>query len=327
MTAPTLPPISALTGSNDPAYQVSKTVWNNGPFKIAVSQACVLGATASGDVVEVPLGANMSFSAGSLASSGSGGSANVVGDIIGGELGWSSATAFTVAAISGIDINGTVRTLSGTTYTSGSTLKNIANSTITLGTTAGYTGSKNLWVYAYYNGSALVTAVEVSGGTEDPVWDSALNYYKASNTGANARCIGQLWTDASANIIKFYTYSNGRQRTMRTASVSALVLVNNVAAVSSTSFTITPYITAFNRTFFLHPAVQSSVGSTVVVLNLSTDGGTSTIESTVVAIGATGTNHTMGTKELPYGSGTYHYSTGSSNFTASLRLCGATYRV
>jgi hypothetical protein len=56
MTIPTIIPVTALTGTNDPSYQVSKNNWNSGLLKIHASQASILGITSgAGDVAEIPL--------------------------------------------------------------------------------------------------------------------------------------------------------------------------------------------------------------------------------------------------------------------------------
>lgn len=202
----------------------------------------------------------------------------VLGDIEGLELVYTSSGVLTVKA-GYLDINGTTRTLaSDTTFTSG-TSKALDNSTVIT-----FAASKMYYVYAYWNGSALVLALEDSAGSNGATYDATLRYWKAATVGANARCIGFIWGSGAGTMFPFTMVSFGRAREYAlttTGGATNLPIASSITQGTSTTWTtltVTPYIGAMVKHIMLRVGVNLAGGATEAKFWLSQDGGTNTTE-------------------------------------------------
>jgi len=193
------------------------------------------------------------------------------GHIEGGLLAYSSTTAITVSACD-ININGKLLETTGTTtLTSASTMKDLANSTVTIG------ASKCYFIYAYDNAGTLEFRVQErtgSGNGADPTWDADLDYWKSTGVGAIARRIGKFWTNASSQVIKFICYGKGRYRTYTLQQYNAVVLVNVTYAATATAITITPYVTPDDDEIIVHCIAKWNSSVAFAGVALFVDGGT-----------------------------------------------------
>lgn len=188
--------------------------------------------------------------------------------IVGLDVSYSSTTA--VAVSSGtVALNGTIRSYTGATYTSGSTMKDLANSTVTIG------ASKCYFLFAYNNAGTVEIRFEDRDGTgdgADPTFDSTLDYWKAASTGAEARRIGKFWTNASSQIIKFMSKTVDRKRTFFGYDRASLSYVSAGSATTFTSFATTPYVTADDAQILLEVFGERRVSTGQVLTSLSIDG-------------------------------------------------------
>ena len=240
--------------------------------------------------------------------------------ISGLELAYNSTTVLRVKAGTAT-VNGTNVAFSQTDYTSASTMKSVANATVTLAADSAY------WVFLSSGG---VIGIELNDGTGDgatPVFDTALDYWKAASTGAAWRRLGSFWTDASALIIRFYVASLGRTRRFYTAGTD-IALVNGVANASYTAITLTPYYTAdMVEILVLATAVNAGSNTVSAQVLLSVDGGGSTNSINYVLFNSASGNSVQTPylrEQLPY-TGTLHYATNgstSNNTLASIYAIG-----
>jgi hypothetical protein len=232
---------------------------------------------------------------------------------------YSSTTALIIEA-GDVKLNGTIRSLSQTTYTSGSTMKDIAGNTVTIG------ASKAYHVFAYNNAGTLEARFEEADGTGDgaaPTFDSTLEYYKAATTGAEARRIGKFWTNASSQIVKFWAMVKGTQRfrEMRIPASTAINLIVAGTASTNTALTITPYLTADDLTTFIRLGCAVSSGTSVAAnVFISVDAGTTDVAS---CAGMTSSGITIVSTEavIPY-TGTIHYRSTATNGTSTVQVVG-----
>lgn len=241
------------------------------------------------------------------------------GHISGGMLAYSTTTAITVSACK-VAINGRIlETTSTTTLTSGSTMKDIADTTVTIG------ASKCYFVYAYDNSGTLAFRVEERDGTgdgADPTFDDDLNYWVAPSTGAAARRIGKFWTNGSSQVINFKASGRARNRGYHLMFYGAVLLVNAGTATTYTSVTITPYLTADDEMLIVQgTAILSGAGANYFYMSF--DSGTT--DGMQFGIGAGATNNTFLSPlmEVP-NTGTLHYKMATSN-TGYLRAVGARF--
>lgn len=240
------------------------------------------------------------------------------GHIEGGVPAYSSTTAITVSACDAA-INGKrLATTGTTTLTSGSTMKDLANSTVTIGATKAY------WVFAYDNAGTLEFRVEEIDGTGDGaalVWDSALDYWKAASTGAASRRIGKFWTNASSQIINFDWTTKGRHRTM--LSVQGPTLLNQGTATTFTSVTMTPFVSADDEVMWLAISARRSSGQGAGHPQplVTFDGGTSNSINLKCYVGAEVTTISFGNQKLP-NSGTLHYMNNGGGSDTSISVNG-----
>lgn len=235
------------------------------------------------------------------------------GHIEGGLLAYSSTTAITVSACK-LDVNGVIRETSGTTtLTSGSTMKDLAGNTVTIG------ASKAYFVFAYNNAGTLEFRVEDRDGTgdgADPAWDADLDYWKAASTGAEARRIGKFWTNASSQIIAFKAFAMGRCRGLK-INGHANTTTRVLSAGTQTTFqalTITPFLTGDDSLMYINLAIDSSSSTTSIVGIISTDGGTET--NGVGRVQLSAVSGTLALSYFPFVlpyTGTLHYKCGGSN--------------
>ncbi len=209
------------------------------------------------------------------------------GLIRGLDITYSSTTAIAVAAGTAA-INGKILTYAGATLTSGSTMKDIANSTVTIG------ASKCYFVFLYDNAGSAEIRIEERDGTgdgADPTFDTDLDYWKAASTGGAARRIGKFWTDASSLIIKFWFGYFGRRTVCNVENVAGLLLLSGGTSTSYANITTTPYMTADDESIKVGLAITRSSGTSTCVANISIDNG-----STYVA--AIATNAPSGASEV-----------------------------
>lgn len=193
--------------------------------------------------------------------------------IIGLELVYNAATVIRIRAGT-IGVNGKALTFAQTDYTSASTMKDLANATVTLG------NNKSYYVFAYDNSGTLNIRFEDSDGTgdgADPVFQAPYYYWTASNTGDAARRIGKFWTDGSGNIRPFVVTTFGRKRIYNINDCESLVLVNGVAQASYTSVTISPYIAGDDAEMLVGIALFATSLNTSGGIRISNDGGTGQI--------------------------------------------------
>jgi hypothetical protein len=187
MTAPTIIPITNLTGTDDPAYQVSKNVWNAGPFKLHASQSCVLIKTGgAGDVVELALSGNATdyldgTGAWSVpAGGGGGGGGYSPTDYISGLVVTKHSGANTLDISAGAyydPANATVQTFAAQTAVAAGTLGN------------------SQWNQVYITGTSTIV---VTNNADPP---SSVYMGSARKDGSNRRWIGSFRTTSSANIV------------------------------------------------------------------------------------------------------------------------------
>lgn len=190
----------------------------------------------------------------------------IINDLV---ISYSSTTAVAVSSGS-ISLNGTIRSYTGATYTSGSTMKNMANSTVTLGASKAYT------VFAYNNAGTVEIRFEDRDGTGDGAactWDATLEYWKAASTGAEARKIGVLYTNGSSQFYFFKYTGLGRDRQMML--VQGPALVSNGTATSFTSLTITPWIQSDDVASWLAVGGRRTTTAGMIQPLVAIDGGTS----------------------------------------------------
>ncbi len=188
--------------------------------------------------------------------------------IVGLDISYSSTTAVAVSS-GNVAINGTIRSYTGATYTSASTMKDLANSTVTLG------ASKCYFMFAYNNAGTVEIRFEERDGMGDgvdPTFDSTLNYWKATSTGAEARRIGKFWTNASSQVIKFTSKTVDRKRTFFTHDRASLVYVNLGTATTLTSFALTPYVTSDDAQILLEVFATRVTSTGGITATLSIDG-------------------------------------------------------
>ena len=245
------------------------------------------------------------------------------GHIEGGLLAYSSTTAITVSACD-ININGKLLETTGTTtLTSASTMKDLANSTVTIG------ASKCYFIYAYDNAGTLEFSVQErtgSGNGADPTWDADLDYWKSTGVGAIARRVGKFWTNASSQIIKNHYSGRGRVRRFSLSSGDAygIRLVDGGAATTFTALTMTPYVTADDEQIRIQPGPYST-SATTADLYFSVDGGTSICAGSRAYSATAFAQFNMGSL-LP-NTGTLHYRGNISSDRASIGLAGVEYMV
>lgn len=245
------------------------------------------------------------------------------GYIDGGVIAYLSATAITISACR-VNINGVIRqTNSTTTLTSATTMKDMANSTVTLG------ASKCYFVFAYNNAGTLEFRCEdrdTTGDGADPTWDADLDYWKAATTGAEARRIGKFWTDSSNNIIKFWYTERGRVRTLSVENVAGLLVLNAGTSTSYASLTVTPYITADDISMLLGLQIsQSAAAVATTVMQMSIDSGT-TYAASIGGIGSSTTVSQVRLRPVTIPSrGTLHYLVSGTNAAGSVILLGSEF--
>jgi hypothetical protein len=254
-----------------------------------------------------------------------GGAAAILGDIEGLELVYTSSGVLTVKA-GNLDINGTVRTLSvDTTFTSG-TNKALDNSTVIT-----FAATKRYDVYAYWNGSALVLALEDSAGSNYAEYDATLRYWKAHTIGAQARCIGFIWGSGAGTMFQFHMVSLGRIRVYQLDAVGPtgpLTIVSGATQGTNntwTALTLTPYIGAMAQQWLVW-ASMGTASSLAAFFYLSQDGGTTTTERLSAFPGGAAFANTP-VLRMPNPSGSWTYSAQSSANTTTIRLAGAVFRV
>lgn len=189
-----------------------------------------------------------------------------IANIQGLELAYNSTTVLRVKA-GACKVNGQYAALAQTDYTSGSTMKDIANSTVTLAANTAY------WVFI---SDAGVIGIEVNDGTGDgatPVFDTTFDYWKAASTGAAWRRIGKFWTNGASQIRRFSVSNCGRYRKFA-YSDDTVNFVSAVSNVTYTAITITPYLTGDDlemKVFTI--STPTGVGAGNLVTYLSIDGG------------------------------------------------------
>jgi hypothetical protein len=239
--------------------------------------------------------------------------------IDGGLLVYNSTTALDVQACTLAVNRKVLSTTSTTTITSGSTMKDLANSTVTIGANKAY------FVFAYDNAGTLEFRVEERDGTgdgADPTWDTDYDYWKAASTGVTARRIGKFWTNGSSQILAFKVHREGLRNRFYSLGRNVVGLVTNGTSATYAAITLTPYITADDEFMEIHMKPGVSSGSLVLGnIFLSTDGGTN---DRIVAQGvvfAVGTTTITGTNRI-VNSGTLHYKTTATNGQANVDLCG-----
>jgi uncharacterized Zn-binding protein involved in type VI secretion len=244
----------------------------------------------------------------------------VLNDAQGCALTYSSTTAVIVNDCN-IGVNGKSVSFSQTTYTSASTLKDIANSTVTLA------ASKMYWVFI---SDAGVIGVEVNDGTGDgvtPVFDTTFGYWKAASSGSTWRRIGVLWTNGSSQIMSFKMQNYGRMR--RITLISGAIGLTVAGSGQSTTFaavTITPWITADMEEYTVSPAMnKGAAGAGAAISELTVDGGTTSIYYNYVVAAAAGFD-IFPPIILPY-TGTLHYKTDIATTTVSIALIAASFRI
>lgn len=239
------------------------------------------------------------------------------GVIRGLEISYSSTTAIAVAA--GVAaLNGKLMSYAGATLTSGSTMTNIAGSTVTLG------ASKCYFVFLYDNSGTAEIRIEERDGTgdgADPTWDSDLDYWKSASTGAAARRVGKFWTNGSNNIIFFDCVHEGsRAVTFR----SGVTVLSGGTATSATSVTITPYVTADDAGIVMRGALARSSGTAFLAANLYNDGGTNPLISLAHNNAVSGAAEVRQYVEMP-NSGTLHYLISGTNVSLSIIIAGTRF--
>ncbi len=245
------------------------------------------------------------------------------GHIEGGLLAYSSTTAVTVSACV-ININGKLMESTGaTTLTSGSTMIDLAGSTVTIG------ASKCYFVYAYDNAGTLEFRVQErtgSGNGADPTWDNALDYWESTALGAVARRIGKFWTKANADIIKSHYTGRGRLRRFSLSQDAyGIVVVSGGASGTFAAITLTPYVTADDEQIRVQPGPYATSAGTAE-LYFSVDGGTTICAGNRGYAAVAFAHFNMGSF-LP-NTGTFHYYVNTAtNSRATIGLAGVEYTV
>lgn len=235
---------------------------------------------------------------------------------------YNSTSAIDIAAGT-TNVNGKQLTYSATTLTSGTTMKDNAGSTVTLGASKGY------YLYAFDNAGTLEVRVQdwsaaTYGGA--PTYDSTYDYWKAPSVGAQARRIGKFWTNGSSQIIQFYMMQFGsRYRAYRLSTGAGVLIVN---AGTSTTFaadiTVTPYVTADDAGIITLLAPSSTSGTQQVTGYLAIDGGTNIFQNTKVLNDASGASVLGLSPPLP-NTGSLRYKVAGANMTLSVYLNGVDF--
>lgn len=241
--------------------------------------------------------------------------------ITGLELVYNAATVIRIRA-GIIGVNGKALAFSQTDYTSASTMKDLANATVTLG------NNKSYYVFAYDNAGTLNIRFEIADGTgdgSDPIFQAPYYYWTASNTGDAARRIGEFWTDGSGNIIPFEFLNYGRYRRMVLRNQLAVLLVSNGTSSTPASVTLIPYINEDIADYDVFDRAFNSGGATTTHL-LFIDGGTDFIEGTFGPTALTGYLYPAQKKFIP-NTGALHYQVGASLDNIYLYLCGVGFTV
>lgn len=245
------------------------------------------------------------------------------GHIEGGLLAYSSTTAITVSACD-VNINGKLLETTGTTtLTSGSTMLDLAGSTVTIG------ASKCYFIYAYDNSGTLEFRVQErtgSGNGADPTWDADLDYWKSTGVGAIARRIGKFWTNASSQVHQFFAAGKSRDREfmLNVDAYGVLVLVGG-SATTFTSVPITPYVTADDDAIGIRPGAYISTGTGVVDLYFSVDGGITRCGGDRVFAGSAFAHFGIG--GFLVNTGTLHYQVTGTNARGTFGISGTRYTV
>lgn len=228
---------------------------------------------------------------------------------------YSSTTAVAVSSGS-ISLNGTIRSYTGATYTSGSTMKDMANGTVTLGASKAYT------VFAYNNAGTVEIRFEDRDGTGDGAactWDATLDYWKAATTGAEARKIGVLYTNASSQFIYFRYTGLGRDRQYMT--VQGPALVSNGTATSFTSLTITPWIQSDDVGSWLAVGGRRTATAGMIQPLVAIDGGTSNSINVKGYADTVAVSISFG-NQFAANTGTIHYMLNGGNADATINING-----
>lgn len=201
-------------------------------------------------------------------------------------------------------VNGKSVSFSQTTYASGSTMKDISNSTVTLAANS---------AYFVFLSDAGVIGVEINDGTGDgqtPVLDTTYGYHKAASTGAAWRRIVKFWTTASAQVVASTQTSIGlRHRVYNITDCESLPFVNGVAQASYTPITITPYITGDDAEMLIGIGTAGVGAGTAQGTQISNDGGTGQIAVLYIAGTIAGNGVMSDLKITVPNTGTLHYKT------------------
>jgi hypothetical protein len=253
VTLPLIIPISALTGPNNPAYQVSKDNYNTGLFKLTQAGAALLGRSGAGDTQEITVGSGLSLAGTTLTASGGGFTPT---DYIAGLVVTKHAAANTIDISAGAyydPANTTVQTFAAQSGVSAGTLGN------------------SQWNQVYITGTSTIV---VSNNADPP---STAYMGTARKDGSDRRWIGAFKTDGSGNIYDAPAVGMG-----------SLVEVVYNATISAIPFRIVPggtnaafgAISSFaavcpkNATVaaFLPLTIDIAAGSGAANMYLSTDG-------------------------------------------------------
>jgi hypothetical protein len=230
------------------------------------------------------------------------------------ELAFNSTTVLRVKA-GKIGVNGKVVTFTQTDYTSASTMKTIANVTVTLAANKCYN------VFISDAGVIGINLNDSTGDSVPPVFNTTYDYWASASTGAAWRRIGKFWTDASSHILKFICNDLGRYREFELYSTSAIQLVSAVQGTGSyVSTAIAPYISADDAKMAVRMEPTSRGAGTDYIL-LSIDGGTNVYGVQGLLIVADANNVVYGPSYWVPNSGTLHNS-GTTNTTINITLTG-----
>lgn len=144
------------------------------------------------------------------------------------------------------------------------------------GVTAGsFTGTADTHYFVYLWDDSGTRKLEIDQGsvtagafTNEPTYDSALDYYKHPASGAAYRFIGDFHCDGSGNCEEFKSVIEGpRTRAIYSEEAQSHWIVSGVAKTTTwTAFNMAPYIPSIAIDGLYTAAIQNSGGSTAQLL-------------------------------------------------------------
>lgn len=226
--------------------------------------------------------------------------------------------------LEGLDLDynaGTLKVLEGKAVVDGVLLEIGSAGSTTISGDA-LSGNAIYYIYLYDNAGTTQLHRESRGsGTDDPVWDTDLNYAKHPGDGASKRCIGavSVGSISAGALDEFYYSSRGRDRHYYCAKQIARV-VSAGSATTATSVDCSasiPAVSICRDTGIKLHIKNTSVGSTIVVYIMfaQTAAGCSNFGGLQVSaeMDTASTAAALGPMSTPVDSTTFYYLVNNAN--------------